>query len=191
MPTEARHSVVAGAKASGGQPASAPVHLSSTSHGPAEARHTVVADAKPSAGHVALLPVHVSATSHGPAAARHTVAADAKRSAGHVALLPVHVSATSQSPAEARHVHTAERNPHVPFTAAPAATLHAWQSVVTPPPQSLSQQTPSTQCPLRHCEAEAHALPLGNMPMRTTKASLLPPNIVSKPPGVGKSEEAV
>jgi hypothetical protein len=171
-PAEARHTVVADAKPSGGHAALLPVHVSSTSQTPAEARHTVVAGAKASAGHAALLPVHVSSTSQTPAEARHTVVAGAKASVGHAALLPVHVSATSHGPAEARHVRPADTNPHVPFTAAPAATLHAWQSVATPPPQSLSQQTPSTQYPLTHSEAEVQFAPFAFAdPMRTTKAS--------------------
>jgi hypothetical protein len=34
---------------------------------------------------------------------------------------------------------------HVPLLGAPAAVLQAWQSVVAPPPQLVSQQTASTQ----------------------------------------------
>jgi hypothetical protein len=191
-PAEARHTVVAGTKASAGHAALLPVHVSATSQTPAEARHTVVAGAKLSSGHAALVPVHVSATSHGPAEARQTVVTGTKASAGHSALLPVHVSATSQTPAEARHVRPAETKPHVPFTAAPAATLHAWQSVVTPPPQALSQQTPSTQYPLTHSDAEVQLAPFAFVrTMRTTKASWLPPNVVSKPLVVGKSGDVV
>jgi hypothetical protein len=191
-PAEARHTVVAGANPSAGHVALLPVHVSATSHGPAEARHTVAAGANPSGGHVALLPVHLSATSHGPAEARHTVAAGAKPSGGHAALLPVHVSSTSHTPADARHTRPATTNPHVPFTAAPAATLHAWQSVVTPPPQALSQQTPSTQYPLTHSEAKMQFAPLAFVrTMRTTKASSLPPYVVSKPSVAGKSGDNV
>jgi hypothetical protein len=49
--------------------------------------------------------------------------------------------------------------PHVPSTAAPAATLHAWQSFVAPPPHAASQQTPSTQRPEAHAAPLVHALP--------------------------------
>jgi hypothetical protein len=34
--------------------------------------------------------------------------------------------------------------------------VHAWQR----PEQGVSQQTPSTQLPLEHCEAEVHMAPL-------------------------------
>lgn len=37
------------------------------------------------------------------------------------------------------------RVPHVPFAGPPAAMLHAWQSVVLPPPQAVLQQRASTQ----------------------------------------------
>ena len=46
--------------------------------------------------------------------------------------------------------------PQVPFAAAPAALLHAWQSLVTPPPQALLQQYPSTQNPLGQLLLDVH-----------------------------------
>ena len=47
----------------------------------------------------------------------------------------------------------------VPFTAAPAATLHAWQSVVIPPPQAEMQHTPSAQNPLAQLEGWLQGMP--------------------------------
>ena len=46
--------------------------------------------------------------------------------------------------------------PHTPSWAAPATMLHATQSTVLPPPQALSQQTPSTQNFDGHCAAVEH-----------------------------------
>ena len=48
--------------------------------------------------------------------------------------------------------------PQVPSAVAPAATLHAWQSV-EPPPHAALQHTPSTQKPDKHDAAALHALP--------------------------------
>ncbi len=70
-PVAARHSTVAGSKASGGQSLLTPSQLSATSHGPATARHCAMLFT--SAGQAALVPVQVSATSQAPAAARQTV----------------------------------------------------------------------------------------------------------------------
>ena len=58
---------------------------------------------------------------------------------------------------EARHVApigTGEHAPSIP------ATLHAWQSVLTPSPQPLLQQTPSTQKSLTHSLPALHPVPL-------------------------------
>jgi hypothetical protein len=81
-------------------------------------------------------------------------------SGGHASLVPLQLSATSHTPAEARHSTLLGKSPHVPFTAAPLATLHAWQSVVTPPPHAVLQQTPSTQKPLGHSLGLVHGSPL-------------------------------
>ena len=81
----------------------------------------------------------------------------------------------------------------VPFTAAPAATLQAWQSFVAPPPHAVLQQTPSVQKPLAHCAAPVHAAPAGR-PKSTlaTKASTPPAFAVRSAPVVaGKSAEFV
>jgi hypothetical protein len=48
---------------------------------------------------------------------------------------------------------------HVPFVAAPFATLQAWQSLVELPPHALLQHTPSTQKPLMQSVAATHAVP--------------------------------
>jgi hypothetical protein len=53
----------------------------------------------------------------------------------------------------------------VPSTAAPSAMEQAWQSLVAPPPQVVSQQTASTQWPLPQLESAVQALP---WPRRTT-----------------------
>ena len=52
-----------------------------------------------------------------------------------------------------------DRGPQVPFVVAPAATLHAWQSLV-PPAQAESQQTPSVQMPVAQSEGPLHGSPL-------------------------------
>jgi len=75
---------------------------------------------------------------------------------------PTHVPATHVSVS----VHAFEslqavalRGEHVPSATLPAAVLHATQSLVEPPPQALSQQTPSTQKPVAHCAALEHVDP--------------------------------
>lgn len=84
---------------------------------------------------------------------------------------------TGEAPTQAPALHESTRvqaspslhdrplatGPHVPFAAAPAATLQATQSEVEPPPQALSQQNPSTQKPLAHCAPEVQE-PLGAVP---------------------------
>src|SRR5581483_11185724 len=69
------HDAPAASKASAGQLAEAPAHVSATSHGPAAARQTVPMAANRSAGHAALAPLQLSALSQGPALGRHTVPA--------------------------------------------------------------------------------------------------------------------
>jgi hypothetical protein len=49
----------------------------------------------------------------------------------------------------------------VPFAGAPAAMLHAWQSVASPPPHALAQHTPSTQNPDVHWFVALHVAPFG------------------------------
>jgi len=83
--------------------------------------------------------------------------------------------------------------PQVPLTAAPAATEHAWQSFVAPPPHAVLQQTPSAQKPLAHWAAPVQAAPAGR-PKSTlaTKATTLPTLVVrSAPTVVGKFVESV
>jgi hypothetical protein len=52
------------------------------------------------------------------------------------------------------------REPHVPFAAAPAAMLQAWQSVVLPAPQAVLQQRASTQNVEVQSALRVHAAPL-------------------------------
>jgi len=54
---------------------------------------------------------------------------------------------------------------------APAAVLHAWQSLGSPPPQAVSQQTPSTQAPLEHWVASVQTRPLPPAQMPAWQAS--------------------
>jgi hypothetical protein len=148
---------VAGWNASVGQLLVLPSQLSATSHIPTEARHSVVAGNFESVGHVGEMPLHVSAASQVPAAARHTVVAGTNAFVGHVAAVPLHISGGSQDPAEGRHTVAAGSGTHVPIA---PATLHAWQSEVTPPPQGVLQQTPSTQLPDVHCDGAVQDVPL-------------------------------
>src|SRR3954466_10514739 len=86
-----------GASASGGQPASKPVQFSGTSHGPTASRQTVALEESRSAGQAALPPGQFSAGSQTPAEARHGVVAGLSRSAGQSAEAPVQFSAGSQT----------------------------------------------------------------------------------------------
>jgi hypothetical protein len=141
-----------------------PVHVSSTSHGPAAARQVAPADSQMSEGHVASTPSHVSAGSHAPADARQIVPAGRSVSAGQDVDRPVQVSARSHAPPEGRHtcIDPTVTIAHVPFVGAPDATLHAWQSLSTPPPQLVLQQTPSTQLPDVHAPLPVHAAPFAS-----------------------------
>lgn len=84
-------------------------------------------------------------------AARHTVDDEAAASAGQLVEEPLQDSATSQPPLAARQ--TLVRSVHVPVE-------QLWQSVVSPPPQALLQQVPSTQKLLVHSLAALQLLPL-------------------------------
>jgi hypothetical protein len=53
----------------------------------------------------------------------------------------------------------AGRIAQAPSTDAPVATLQAWQSVGSPPPQAVLQQTPSEQKPLWHSKLVAQLEP--------------------------------
>jgi hypothetical protein len=105
-------------------------------------------------------PSHTSRVQALPSSA-HAVFAAAFASPGHAVDPATHVSATSHTPAEARHVTAPgfASGVHVPSFVPPRATLHAWQSVVTPPPHAVSQQTPSTQnAPPSQSPWTAHAM---------------------------------
>jgi hypothetical protein len=141
-----------------------PSHTSETgSHVPTDGLHDVPAVAAVSAGHAALLPSQTSDTgSHRPIDMRQTVPADDFASAGHAVLEPSHFSAGSHAPAVFRQMvfDAAVTVAHVPLLGAPAAVLHAWQSVVTPPPHAELQQMLSTQLPEVHWVPAVHAAPL-------------------------------
>lgn len=68
----------------------------------------------------------------------------------------MHFSSWSHAPAAGRHTVVDGSSVQLPSE---PGTLHAWQSELTPPPQAVLQQTPSTQLPLEHCPAELHGLP--------------------------------
>jgi hypothetical protein len=87
------------------------------------------------------------------------VPSSAGASPGQAAVAPSQRSAWSQAPVAARHTRSAPSSAQRPSTGAPAATLHASQSDPAPPPHAPSQQTPSTQKPLAHSAAAAHASP--------------------------------
>jgi len=143
-PAAARQVVPAATSTSTGQSLDVPVHFSAVSHVPAAARHVVVAGSYASSGQAGEVPVHFSSRSQPPCAARQTVEASAIASR-HSTWTPSHVSATSHAPADARHVPPAGSGVHTPSAVAPAAALHAAQSFAAPPPQEVSQHTPSTQ----------------------------------------------
>jgi hypothetical protein len=100
-PAEARHTTVDAKKASAGQAAAEPVHVSAGSQTPDETLHIVPLAVSISAGQEATTPVHDSETSHTPAEARHTVPAAMNPSVGHAAAEPLQLSATSHTPVAA------------------------------------------------------------------------------------------
>ena len=57
--------------------------------------------------------------------------------AGHVRAVPLQLSGLSHSPTAGRHTTLAGRGAQMPSVMAPAVTLHAWQSVVAPPPHAV------------------------------------------------------
>ena len=142
-----------------GQAAALPVQFSALSQAPAVARHTVAEDLYLLVGHALEAPSQVSARSHPPATARHVLPLESTTSVGQVVLTPLQVSARSQLPLAARHVLPFFTGPQVPFLAAPAATLHAWQSTL-PPPQAVLQHTPSTQKPVEQSLFLVHLPPV-------------------------------
>jgi hypothetical protein len=105
----------------------------------------------PPAWHVSVC-VHALSSLQGVPAAANTFA-------GQVFEEPLQVSATSHAPTDARHKAPGERGPQSPSCVAPAATLHAWQSVVFVPPHALLQQTPSTQKSVSQSAFTEHAWP--------------------------------
>jgi hypothetical protein len=130
-------------KASCGQVV-APPHVSSVSHSPAAGRHTVAAGA---ALCVQTAPVQTSVVQALPSLEQACPFLFA--SAGHVRL-PPQVSSTSHSPIAGRQTVLAGAAEQVPSD---PCLLQVSQ---TPPLQALSQQTPSTQNPVVHCEVPEH-----------------------------------
>jgi hypothetical protein len=113
----------------------------------------------------------------------------------HALVMPSHVPASHVSLV----VHASPSShalpvvgPQVPSVAAPAATLHAWQSLL-PPPHALSQQTPSVQKPEAHRSSVAHAVPTENpRSSLATKMSRSPAFEVCAAPAVnGKFADCV
>jgi hypothetical protein len=101
-------------------------------------------------------PLQFSAASHDPTDARQTVVPGCFTSAGQVKAVPLHFSSASQMPAIDRQTVVFGNAVQVP---AEAPTLHAWQSVVSPLPHALLQQTPSTQKPELHQLVALHVWP--------------------------------
>src|SRR5437899_3237476 len=100
-PTTARHTVLAGWKASRAEERSVGTQLGAPWQTPAAAQHTV--PARPAGcWHVSLVPLQVSAV-HGLPSSVHAVPLACLASAGQLALEPVQVSARSHSPTAARH----------------------------------------------------------------------------------------
>jgi hypothetical protein len=152
------HGVFAATKVSAGHAAVTPSHFSGASHSPAAGRQVEDAGRTASAGQALLEPSHFSTASHRPTAARQVVPEGCFASAGHAGELPSQASGASHTPAAARQTvpcETGEHFPALPFR------LHAWQSVVTPPPHALLQHTPSTQLPFTHSVLCEHPCPSG------------------------------
>jgi hypothetical protein len=111
------------------------------------------------AGHVVAEPVHVAATVATPAtheAVRHTVVALANASAGHTVVVPLQDSGASQTSAAARQTVVEGSGLQVPTK--PVAR-HDPQRAASVLPHALSQQTPSTQNPLKHSDATVQSEP--------------------------------
>ena len=109
--------------------------------------------------HAAEVPVQYVLVWPGVVARRQILSGVAKRSAGQVNSTPLHASGASHRSITGRQMVRGDAGPQVPLCAAPAAVLHACQSVTSPPPQSVLQQTPSTQMPVGHSLAFWHASP--------------------------------
>jgi len=103
-----------------------------------------------SAGQCALEPLQYSAGSQASVEPRHCVPDGDSLLAGQAALVPVQYSAGSHAPAEPLHWTVEGTKLHVPTL---PGRLQASQ---VPPLQAVSQQTPSTQLPLRHWLEAVH-----------------------------------
>lgn len=157
-PAMGRHGVFAETTASAGQFLFVPSQFSAKSQAPASPRHTVLALATESSGQAAPVPVQNSARSQSPFLARHSFVAGSNALIGQLVLVPLHVSAGSQTSVLARQTAPLASVVQVPRL---DAELHAWQSLLSPPPQALLQHTPSMQLPLLQPALTAQAVPLG------------------------------
>jgi hypothetical protein len=127
-----------------------------------------------SGGQACMAPSQLSSASHGPAASRQGVPTGSASSAGHEGDAPSQLSGLSQMSPEGRHRVDAASGEQAPETAAPAATLQAWQSAASPAspaPQAESQQTPSAQNPEAHSIADGQGSPRGRCAWQCLLAS--------------------
>jgi hypothetical protein len=107
------------------------------------------------------------------------VPAGAGAAGGHAVDVPSQRAASVQAEGTAHTTsRTADTGPQVPSTAAPAATLQAMQSFLAPPPQAVSQQTPSTQEPERQSAPTAQAAPSATG--RASKMRALGPSVATR-----------
>jgi hypothetical protein len=109
-------------------------------------------------GHELAEPVQSAACKQAVAVA-HTVELDFHVRTGQVSVTPSQTASFWQGPVAASQTWAAITGPQVPSVDAPASLLHASQSLGSPLPHALSQQTPSTQNPLAQLEADVHAVP--------------------------------
>ena len=77
----------------------------------------------------------------------------AARSVGQSTPVPSQLSSPPHTASASRQTVPAASGAQLPSLGAPAATLQAWQSPSSESPQPASQQTPSTQNPLRHASS--------------------------------------
>ena len=149
------HAVPMGWCVSAGHVVDEPVHFSSRSHVLGVALRQTCVLGRRRSGHGAVVPVQKSSASHAaPDEVPHWKLLGRNELLGQAVVPALHVSARSHGPALLRHVYELVNVVHVP-----AVTLQAWQSLVTPPPHVVLQQTPSTQLPDEHCAPVEHAVP--------------------------------
>jgi hypothetical protein len=103
----------------------------------------------------------------------------------HVIAVPAHTPAV-QTSAWVQEYWSSQARPdtavQTPSELAPAATLHARQSLAVLPPHAVLQQTPSTQKPLRQVQPFVQTVPFGSAgPKVKTRAlpAYMPAGVVS------------